>query len=115
MKVLFVQCKRQPIVMDVKNDLSALQNLVGGYIEVIQPWNDDILLICNEEGKIRNECKLNRIIQADGGGEDAIFGDFFLCGYDGCEFTDFPESLVAKYTKKLALPWGRSRRRENND
>ena len=34
----------------MENELQALQGVVGGYIEVITPWADPVLLVCDEEG-----------------------------------------------------------------
>lgn len=38
---------------EVDNDLHALQDLVGGFIEV-HTLNDHIAVICNEEGRLQN-------------------------------------------------------------
>lgn len=103
MKILVVEPKRQPYLKEVENRLEDLQEIVDGYLEVVQPWNDKVLLVCNEEGKITQRHKPNRVIRADGGGEDIIFGTFFLCGYDGCDFSDIPEDLMEKYQNKLAI------------
>ena len=42
-----------PEIMNIENTLEAKQKLVGGLIEVVSV-TDNILLICNEEGKLEN-------------------------------------------------------------
>lgn len=49
-RVLYKEVGKAPKVKIIDNTLEAKQKLVGGLIEVI-PYND-LLLICNEEGKI---------------------------------------------------------------
>lgn len=39
---------------EINNSLSALQNLVGGYIEVAGLWGKDVDILCNEESLLLN-------------------------------------------------------------
>ena len=91
MKVLLFEPDRAPMIVEVMNDLRALQELVSGYIEVITPWSDPVLLVCDEEG-LYKDTPWNR----------GIKGSFFLCGFEGEDFTNFPEELVEKYKRLLA-------------
>ena len=53
MKVIIVKPFTNPYVATIKGDLRSMQEIVGGYIEVIYPFdNPEIALICNEEGKL---------------------------------------------------------------
>lgn len=77
-KVVLVKVNESPIVIEVEDDLKALQVLVGGYIETIL-LADKMLIVCNEEGKIMNLPGNRRV------GNDIIAGDFFVtaCGDEG--------------------------------
>ena len=66
----------------VDNELKPLQEIVEGYIEVIK--YQDLLIICNEEGKIQNLPE-NIIF-----GNDIICGTVIICGADMDEFVSFP-------------------------
>ncbi len=57
-----------------------MQKLVGGYIEAIRPFEDeDVVLICNEDGKISG-LSLNRELRnEDGEIIEIIVGIFFIC------------------------------------
>lgn len=98
MKILYFSMGEPPKLVTVKKDLGVLQALVGGYLEVLQPWDDNILLVCNDEGKF--SFKINRLLLGSIK-YDCIYGPFFLCGVDGCEFADFPADLVDKYVELL--------------
>lgn len=101
MKVIVIRPYQQPKVEEIDNTLKAMQETVSGYIEAIYPWEDEIALICNEEGKI-NGLPLNRILtNEDGAIVDYIAGTFFICGapMESENFESIPEELIEKYTK----------------
>ena len=53
MKVIIVKPFTNPYTANIKGDLRSMQELVGGYIEAIYPFdNPEIALVCNEEGKL---------------------------------------------------------------
>lgn len=64
MKVLRVRPKHYPEVIDIDCSLESLQKEVEGPIQAIYPWDDEVALICNEEGKLHDDCmeKLNRTL-----------------------------------------------------
>ena len=75
LKGLLVAENKLPEVVEIPDTLKSLQELVGGYIEYCyMPKHEDVVLICNEEGKI-NGMGPNRDI-----GHDIIFGPFFVIG-----------------------------------
>lgn len=74
-KVVFKEVGKDPVVMEIEDTLEAKQKLVEGLIEVI-PYNEDLLLICNEEGKITN---LKPNLKFD---YDYIAGNCFIIGDD---------------------------------
>ena len=51
LKILYKEVGKLPEVIEIEDTLEAKQKLVNGLIEVV-PYIDDMLLICNEEGKI---------------------------------------------------------------
>lgn len=64
MKVLRVRPKHYPEVIDIDCSLESLQKEVEGPIQAVYPWDDEVALICNEEGKLHDDCmeKLNRTL-----------------------------------------------------
>ena len=101
MKIIVVRPFTQPKVEEIENTLEAKQKIVDGYIEAIHPWDDDVALICNEEGKI-NGLPFNRFLFNENGNPvDYIAGTFLICGVpiDSEDFTSVPDELIDKYTR----------------
>lgn len=73
-RIVYKQVGKLPKVKIIDNTLEAKQKLVGGLIEVV-PYND-LLLICNDEGKNLNLLP-NVIFDYD-----YIAGDCFVIGDD---------------------------------
>ena len=75
--------------MEIDDTLEAKQKLVGGLIEVV-PYKDNLLLICNEEGKISN---LKSNLQFD---YDYIAGNCFIVGddYENAGFKSVEENQI---------------------
>lgn len=72
-------CKPERITMP--HTLEAMQEMVGGYILAIYPYEDPVAIICNEEGKLQN-MEPNRAVRDPDTNEiiDIICGTFFICG-----------------------------------
>ena len=49
MKVLRIQPKKYPEVIEIDGSLESLQKEVAGPIQAVYPWDDPVALICNEE------------------------------------------------------------------
>lgn len=93
-KILYVEPNKIPTEMTIKNTLEEKQKLVKGYIEYTYLENcNDVVLICNEEGKI-NKMDPNRDI-----GNDIIFGPFLIGGDDPelGEDRSLTENQIKKY------------------
>ena len=85
-KVIRIKVGADPVEVLVENELSALQALVGGNIEVVTPCAY-FAIVCNEDGRLFELPHNCRIMGTD------YVGDIFLCGIDDGELTDVPPSL----------------------
>ena len=83
MQILMYKTGRTPRVMEVDNELSCLQGLVNGNIEVIG-LGEGYLLVADEEGRLKNR-PVNRVIRLNGF-ITTIQGDFFICKAEGEDF-----------------------------
>ena len=93
-KCLLVEPNRLPQLIEIQKDLKEYQRLVNGYIEVAYlPDDCDVVLICNDEGKINN-MELNRDI-----GYDIIAGPFLVVGddYENADFKSLTDEQILKY------------------
>ena len=50
MQALIVEPLKAPYVKEIGEELEDLQREVGGYIEALYPFEDEVAVICNEEG-----------------------------------------------------------------
>lgn len=65
---------------DKKISLKEMQEIVGGYIEIV-PLNNDKLFVCNEEGKIKGlpyNSKASEYFEKHTGHYDKIAGDVII-------------------------------------
>ena len=99
MRIVKVEPGKPVEICEIDGSLESMQEVVGGYIEVLHPWKSRICLVCNEEGKIRR-LKPNRRIFYDGGVKDIIFGTFFFCRAAGEELISLTEG-EAEYVKDV--------------
>lgn len=88
--VLIVEPNKKARFQEIECSLESYQKIVDGYIECayLIPEDDDMIIVCNEEGKFTEQ--LNRGIVIDDKLVDIIAGTFFVCG--GGNSDDF-ESL----------------------
>lgn len=106
--VLLIEPGKFPKVVEIENTLKAKQKLVGGYIEMYMPFEDDVAIICNEEGKF-NGSKLNRAVySSEGELLDIIAGTFFIClaplDEDEEDFCSLSDDLMEKYSRIFKHP-----------
>lgn len=97
-RVLYVEPNKLPKTITIKNELEELQHTVSygedGLIEMVYlPKDNNVVLVCNEEGKI-NGMKANRDI-----GHDIIYGPFFIAAddKDSGEFKSLSDEQILKY------------------
>lgn len=105
MKIVVVEPFKNPYVAEINGSLESFQKVVGGYIEVIYPFNDcRIALVCNENGKIDYLTPNRFILNRSTGVFDCICGDFFFCYAppEAEEFQSLPDDLSERLIKKFS-------------
>ena len=105
MKVIIVKPFTNPVVKEIKGDLKSMQDIVGGYIEAIYPFDDPVAVICNEEGKL-NGLPLNRAIISEETGDaiDIIAGKFLITGITDENFVSLDNAQIKKFSEKFLHP-----------
>ncbi len=101
MNILIVEPGKHPYPADIPHTLEDMQQIVGGHIEIVCPFTDPVVLVCDEEGKLK-DYEPNRLIP----GLDIIAGTFFLAGIDDDDLADIPENLIPKYERIFGAPQG---------
>ena len=100
MKVVICEPGQYARIAEIEPTLTAEQKVVGGLIDCVYPWpNDMAALVCNDEGKL-NGMPLNRALED----YDVIAGTFFICGISGENFCSLTEEQTARYLQKFRAP-----------
>ena len=86
----------------ISNTLENLQRSVGGRIEVINTGAMGVLIICDEEGKMKHY--LHNFKMGVAPFYDVVVGTVVICGQDGEDFADVPISL--KQWRVMLECWG---------
>ena len=104
MKILLVKPGEEAFETEIKGDLTSLQEIVGGHIQAIYPFEDPVALICNDDSKLMG-LPLKRALYDDKGRVyDIIAGDFFLTGLSQDDFSDLSDELMEKYREHFKYP-----------
>lgn len=104
LKVVIVRPQKTATIEEIDSDLETLQSIVGGRIEQVCPWEDDVAIICNEEGKTK-ELPYNRGLYDEGGNIlDIIAGTFFVVGLGEEMFRSLTDEEAEKYYQEFRKP-----------
>ena len=102
--VLMVEPRKAPVVTSLTNNLDSLQKAVSigadyqGLIEIIG-IEENVALLCNEEGKLIG-LEGNRRI-----GRDIITGVFYVVGVnDEGDLASLPQEKIQQYTERFREP-----------
>ena len=106
MKILLVEPGKEPALKEIDGSLKSMQEIVGGTIQAIYPFEESVALICNDEGKLLG-LPLNRGLR-DGEGRiyDIVAGTFFLCGApeDSDSFGSLTDGAMQAFKQRFAVP-----------
>lgn len=98
MKVLIVEPMQPCRAQEIPDTLDAMQAIVGGNLQAVYPFRDEVALVCNENGK-NLDLPYNRPLTNDRGiPYDMICGTFFLAGVGTENFVSLTEEQIQKYT-----------------
>lgn len=81
----------EPKIIEIENELEALQEAVDGYIETVTLIPDKVEMIVNEEGLIKG-MKQNFVASVIAG--TCIVGNALIVGVDGENFSDVPDEWI---------------------
>ena len=98
MKDLIVEPMKPCYVREISG-LNDMQEIVGGHIEAIYPFKEQVAIIANEEGKILG-LPFNRHLSDERGVPyDIVCGTFFMAGLGSEDFTSLTDDQIRRYKK----------------
>lgn len=86
-KVIVKKVGKEPEVKFLDNTLKSYQEIVEGLIEIVS-ITKDIILICDEEGKLK-ELKNNLKLELD-----IIVGNILFCGWSNDEIISLTDNQI---------------------
>lgn len=102
MKILVVEPMKTPTVQEIDGSLRSMQELVGGTVQAVYPFDDPVALIANDEGKLLG-LPWNRALTDDHGVPyDIVCGTFFVAGLKEDDFASLTEQQIEKYKDKYS-------------
>jgi len=82
-------------IRDVPDTLQSYQQIVDGRIDVATLVEDELVLVCNEEG-IDLQLTPNRTYRFHNGETGLAFGDFFVCRTQEGEFAGLTDADIQR-------------------
>ena len=103
--VLVVEPGKKPYVKSIPTGLTSLQHEVGGYIQAVYPWEDDLCaIVCDEEAKLKGKPYNRVLLDEDGDIYDVIAGTFLVVGLSEDSFSSLESNLIRKYSELFRNP-----------
>lgn len=104
MRVLVIEALRKPEVREIHGTLESMQQLVGGGIQTIYPFDDPVAIVANDEGKVLGMLP-NRGLWDDAGElYDVICGTFFICGLTDDGLGSLTDEQIKKHLEMYENP-----------
>ena len=106
MRILIVEPKRRPEVKEIDGSLKSMQEVVGGLIQALYPFDEPVALVCNDEGKLMNLPANRGLRDKNGQIYDIVVGTFFICGApgDSDRFISLTPEQIERYRKRFHTP-----------
>ena len=96
MKVLIVEPLKPCYVREIEG-LQAMQEIVGGHIEAIYPFEEQVAIIANEKGKILGLPFNRPLLDEHGVPYDIVCGTFFVAGLGEETFVSLTDDQIQRY------------------
>lgn len=104
-KVVMVEPGKEARIVKLEDDLRAKQHAVQGDIDAMFPFEDQVAIVNNRNGKLE-KLPLNRAIYMDGEMVDIIAGTFFICATstESENFEGLTDEQAVKYLEMFKEP-----------
>lgn len=104
MDALLVKPNMYPQPVQVGCELEDLQDIVGGDIEAVSPFNEPVALIMDENGKMSGK-EWNRALRdAHGKIYDIVVGDFLVVGLGEEDFCSLSPDMMRRFEEHFHQP-----------
>ncbi len=102
--VVLVEPNKYARIAEIGTELSDLQKVVGGCIETFYPYEEEVCLVCDDEGKLNGKTLNRAIYNQDGEMIEIMAGTFFICDCSGERFGSLSKEQQERYLKQFKYP-----------
>ena len=104
-QVVYCEPGKLARIREIGTELEDLQQAVGGgLIEPFYPFEEEVCIVCNDEGKFNGMRPCRAVYGEDGKMMDIIFGPFFICDCSGEEFASLSDEQLERYANQFRYP-----------
>ena len=106
-KIRVVYCEPGQLarITEIGTELANLQQAVGGgLIETFYPFEEEVCIVCNDEGKFNGMRPCRAVYGEDQKLMDIIFGPFFICDCSTENFASLSEEQLKRFEKQFRYP-----------
>ena len=104
-RVVYCEPGRLARTIEIGTELVDLQHAVGGgLIEPYYPLEEEVCIVCNDEGKFNGMRPCRAVYGEDGKMMDIIFGPFFICDCSGEDFASLSDEQLERYANQFRYP-----------
>lgn len=103
---LIVEPGKLPYIKEIATDHKTLASIVEGHLERINPYRDEVQIICNEYGKVMGLPSNRAILSPKGVVVDVIAGTFIVIGDKEYEelYSSLTDADIEKYYEMFKDP-----------
>ena len=91
-------------VANIGTELTDLQAVVGGNIETFYPYEEQVCIVCDDEGKICGKPLNRAIYNEDGTIMDIMAGTFFICDCSKPSFGSLSKEQQQRFVNQFKYP-----------
>ncbi len=104
-KVLMVEPGKKAYEKEIGTSLEEMYAALDcECIQTFYPYEDLVVIVCDDEGKINGGRPNRAVYGEDGKMMDIICGKFFIADCSTSSFKSLPDDMMAKYKKQFLLP-----------
>lgn len=103
-RVVLLEPGKVARAVEIDAALENMQKIVGGLIEPYYPFEEEVCIVCNDEGKINGMPPNRSVKNEDGVMLDFIFGAAFICDCSGENFGSLSDEQLTRYKKQFRYP-----------
>lgn len=104
LKVVLCRPGKLAQITDIGASLASMQKAVGGTIEAFYPFDEEVCIVCNDEGKINGSLPNRAVYGDDGQILDIVCGTFFICDCSGEDFGSLSSKQLEHYWQQFKYP-----------